>query len=432
MRVLLFVFLILLFFAIRFTGQNLGFPLPQSELVLALGFLILAGFLLGNIIKSYRLPRITGYIIAGIFFGPYILGFLPKSTTEDLAFINSLALNIIAFTAGGELNFKKIKKRTKAIFLVILFRFLFLFSLTLLLVFTMSRWVPFFQGKSLELLLGIGLLFSIIQTAISPATNLAVITETDAQGPVTDLVLTVTVAMDLLVIMGFAVIYSVANILMDSGANIDFRYFLGTAREIVGAILLGIITGFGVILYIRFVKKELVLFLIALAFILAEIGSLTHTDTILICLTSGIVVENYSDLGEPFIKAIEKGSSIIYVVFFVIAGATLNFRALSEGWFLVILLVMVRLVGTFGSTRLGAVIAREGVSSKNYAWTGFLGQAGVSLGLALLVQKRIGGEIGNYIATMVFASIAVNQIIGPVLFRLGLEKSGEINAERTD
>ena len=82
---------------------------------LVLGFLLLAAYSTGFVLEKVKLPKITGYIVAGLVFGPHVLRLTPKESIVDLSFINSLALAFIAFCAGGELKISSIKKQFKSI-----------------------------------------------------------------------------------------------------------------------------------------------------------------------------------------------------------------------------------------------------------------------------------------------------------------------------
>ncbi|MFZ0390242.1 MAG: potassium transporter TrkA, partial [Calditrichia bacterium] len=89
-------------------------------------------------------------------------------------------------------------------------------------------------------------------------------------------------------------------------------------------------------------------------------------------------------------------------------------------------LVLVRMVSLYAGSYLGGRLAGAGREIKNYSWMAFSAQAGVSMGLAVLIAQSIPGEIGSSIKSLIIATIAINQIVGPVLCRQALEKAGEI------
>ena len=59
---------------------------------LVLGFMLLAAYCMGFVLARMGLPQITGYIFAGLLFGPFFLDYCNRSAINDLSFLNSLAL----------------------------------------------------------------------------------------------------------------------------------------------------------------------------------------------------------------------------------------------------------------------------------------------------------------------------------------------------
>jgi len=124
------------------------------------------------------------------------------------------------------------------------------------------------------------------------------------------------------------------------------------------------------------------------------------------------------------IRAIEQGSLPVYALFFCLAGAFLNIDALKEMWFLALVLVLLRMLGLFGATYVGARMGGATAAMRQYGWLGFVAQAGVSLGLAT-VLLRVFPEWGAPLQTLIIAMVAINQLIGPIGFRFALIRSRE-------
>ena len=76
--------------------------LPASEVsagvgtVAAVGFLLLAGTLAGNLVELIGLPHLTGYLLAGIVAGPHLLRLFDEHAVRDLSQVNTLALALIS------------------------------------------------------------------------------------------------------------------------------------------------------------------------------------------------------------------------------------------------------------------------------------------------------------------------------------------------
>ncbi len=398
----------------------------HTDSAAALGFLILAAYLAGQLVQPYRLPKITGYLLAGILFGPYVFNLVQEPAAERLDLINRLALGIIALTAGGELRLAKLRRQVRAISTVVGLRFALVpLSVALVLYVFFDALAVAQAGTAAQRVAGVVLL-GLIAAAISPSTTVAVITETQSGGPVTELSLAVAVTIDVAILVVFAPALAFAEVLTQPGGTFQLALMLKVGWEILSAVPLGILFGVGVVWYLRSVREEISIFLVGVVFFAVEFTNAIHSDPVLTCLIVGFVVENYSDQGETLIQAIESSSLPIYAVFFAVAGAALNLNALRARWVAALTIVLVRLGTTVISTNLAARRVTGVPTVRRYLWTGFLGQAGVSLGLAQLIAESVPAPLGTDLRTLIVASIVVNQVIGPVIFRLGLEKAGEI------
>jgi len=179
----------------------------------------------------------------------------------------------------------------------------------------------------------------------------------------------------------------------------------------------------------KLVDREIPIFIIVLSFLASKISSLLNVHALLACMTAGVAVNNFSNKGRDFIEAIEKGSLPLYVVFFAIAGADLNLGILADTWQFVGALVIGRLIFTWLGTLSGAFLAREKPVVRDNLWMGFVTQAGVTLGMAVIVADTFG-TWGTVFKNVIVGTIAVFQLVGPVLFKLSLARAGEIPAGR--
>ena len=70
----------------------------------AIGFVVLASFTVGDLLAGFGLPRITGYIISGLVLGPEVIGVLSEPVVAKMGVFNTLALGLIALSAGLEIE----------------------------------------------------------------------------------------------------------------------------------------------------------------------------------------------------------------------------------------------------------------------------------------------------------------------------------------
>jgi len=423
-RVFGLLVLVLLMGLLIYLPADTGTGVPPLSMLL--GFLLLVGFVLGKIGNNIGLPGITGYLLAGMALGPSCFGILDRESVGDLQLINSFALALIALTAGGKVSLRKIYERLRSFYAVVCGQVLVTFcgvlvSMTLLLDLLAEDFVAGVPSRFV-----VGLLFAVVALANSPSSTVAVIVETGARGRVSEMVLGVTIVKDLVVIVAFAFALSIGFTLLEVGSGAGSSYFMaGMAWEIAGSIFCGVLIGLGIIAYMVFVNAEIPVFIIALSFISSKASSLLGLHPLLVCMVAGLVVNNLSRRGREFIEAIEKGSLPIYVVFFAIAGADLDLGVIAGTWELVLLLVASRSIFTWLGTWAGSVAGGEEPVVRENLWLGFFAQAGVTLGMAVMVADTFPGW-GTTFKNVVVGSIAVFQLAGPVLFKYSLARAGEL------
>jgi Kef-type K+ transport system membrane component KefB len=211
MNTVVLIVIFLLMFLLR-SSLFAPFINPAFSPTISLGFILIFAFLIGKKIKRLRIPQITGFILAGIFCGPYVMKFLSVKDVSNLQLLDGLALSLIALTAGGEMRLAQLKRDSRAITLILLFQTVIIIIGFVVFGFLSRSIFPFFsevtliQGFSLSLLLGT------LATATSPSTTIAVITESNAKGKYTDIILSTAVVKDFLVICLFAFALSAARV----------------------------------------------------------------------------------------------------------------------------------------------------------------------------------------------------------------------------
>ena len=413
---------------------DLGFE--DARPTLSFGFVLLAAYLGGDILSRLRFPKITGYILVGILFGPHVLDFVTSETVEGLKLIDDLALTFIALAAGGELRLSELRNRRRSILLTVLFLTTLVFAGVTVFTVSARSLFPFLADRPFVEVVVVGALLGTFAVARSPSSAIAIISECKARGPFTEMVLGVTVLMDVLVIIVFASVVSVCRALIVPDGALDVAFVAMVFVEIAGSIVAGALLGLLIALYIAKVRADLAVFILAVGFLVTFVSRqfahfLEHTyelefhlEPMLICLTAGFLVTNFSRFGEVFMEKIGRSSLPIYVVFFALVGADLDITALETTWMIALLIVGVRGGLIWIGAYLGARLSGDPMRFRRVSGLSFLTQAGVSLGLAGIVENRFPGW-GTALATTIVAVITVNQIIGPVAFKLSLGYVGE-------
>lgn len=402
-----------------------------GRLTLSLGLVILAGYLLGEIGADFKLPRITGYLLAGMLLGPHLSGLLSKEFLGNIALIDQIALALIALSAGGELYVSSLKARWKGIAVITLFQAVLVLLGGAAAFYWISGSLPFLSAADTTGRLAAALVFGVIAIAQSPATTIAVITESRASGPFTETVLGITVIKDVLVIVLFTLLVPLVKMMELSQEGMDFGIVWNLGGEIVLSAAAGVAAGWGISFYLKHIRKDPVLFILAFCFLVSEGSKTFHLDTLIVCIMAGAWVANTSERGETMIKMIEQSSLIVYVVFFTITGALLDLNALYACFGVALFLTLARMGAMYAATTPAAWISGERHASIHTLWMAFLAQAGVSLGLVTILARE-GISWGRELQTIVVAVIAMNQIAGPILLKYALKKTGEtLDAKRT-
>jgi len=421
--------------ALLYGAMQLIIPLdrqhgPGAVTLLTFGFLVLAAYTSGELASLVKLPKITGYLVAGLLFGPAVAGTVTQAATTELDPVSRLAVALIAFLAGAELRWGELKERARTIFTMLGTEMSLSFVGIALVLWIVRAHVPFLQGVSDGQVIVLCALFASVSIVHSPAVTMALLTETRAHGPVARTTLGIVLVADVLVVLVFSAMLTMARAVVPApGGGPELSAGI-IAWEILGALLVGGVLGVAVAIYMRFVQRELLLFAIVVAFFGAEIARLAHVETLLTLLTAGFITENVTknEEGRELLHAMERSAGPVFVVFFALAGASIHITELAQLWPLALAVVGVRGAMIFTGSRLGARWSGAAPVVRNNVWLGLISQAGVAIGLATILASAYPSR-GAEMQTLILSAIAINEIMGQVLFQVALRRSGEIVGE---
>jgi Kef-type K+ transport system membrane component KefB len=391
---------------------------------LAFGFLLLAALQSGHIFHALGLPHLTGFLLCGAVFGPEALGLLTPGMVGELALVKRVAVGLIALLAGCELNFKALKPRMKSIGLVSLFGLGAEAVLLFPLLFFLSPVLPVTASMDTAQRAVVCLVATNVLCALSPSVVMGILSETRAQGPLSELCLSIVVIADLFITVAFSLTSGVVGaVFPETGQASGFN-------ALAAHLLLSIAAGaaFGAIsaLYIRRVGLRIGLFIFGVFFVVAEAGEALHLDPLLTGLSAGIFLENLSPVsGHVVIRETEKASMPTFAIFFAVVGAEVHINDFLAVAPYGVAAALTRALGIWVGARVGAKAAGVEPRIAKLLPLGLLPQAGVAIALANLVKNSFP-PWGEGLAILLLGTIVVNESIGPVLFRLGLARAGEI------
>ena len=403
-----------------------GAELPTTAL--ALGFTLVVAMVTGELLRRFHLPRLTGYLLFGVLIGPYLGNVITEPMARQLQTVNGIATALIALIAGLTLNFERIGRRiagtTRMIVTTLSIAMAGLFAVAWL----AWAWLPIAPDAAGTAKLTMVALFVIIVVSFSPTMTAAVISETGARGRLSDLVLAIVVVADLVALVLFSLALQFARVALAEAATSDVNALVRLAWEIGGATAFGTLVGALFALYLRYVAREVTLVLLGVCALLSQVGATQGFEPLIAAMAAGMVIQNVAvPQGDALKVAIQRGALPVLVVFFVTTGASLQLDALTRMGFLAIALVGVRValirLGVLAGLRASGIDRRTGT----YVWTGLISQAGITLGLASVLASEFP-IWGSRVQTLLVAVIAIDELVGPLLFRTGLARAGEIDA----
>ena len=403
---------------------RIGEPPGTAGTSLALGYVLLTAFFAGRVASSLRLPKLTGYLAAGVLVGPHGLGLVGSGMVDQLGIVNGMAVALIALTAGTELDMVGLRPLFRTILWTTVFA-VFGTQLILGVAFFAGRSVfPFLAELAFLPAVAMCLLLGIVVSASSPAVVVALRDELEADGPVSRTVLGVVVFSDLLVILAFALVATIARVLVGEGTGEAVGLGL-VAWELAGSLLIGAALGATIAVYLSRVRAGSALFVLMVTFVMAEVGARLHLDALLLALGAGVFVRNATRFGEELQRQITAGSLPVSIVFFAVAGAGLHLDVLPVVAVPALVLVAIRAASALTGARLAARMTKAPETVRRWAGFGLLPQAGLALALSLLLARSFP-ELGEHAAALTLGIVAINELFAPIAYRFALARAGEI------
>ena len=404
----------------------------QTNTILLAGIILVVGYLFGKIANLLKLPKITGYITAGILLEPSFSGILPKSIIEHSGIISNFALCIITYAIGGSLCFKNIRKLGKNIMWMTVLEAEFAFLLVSGGLFLMFTFLGKFGNVAIQPIyfVPLSLLLGALASPTDPTAALAIKEEYKAKGPVTTTILGIAAFDDATGIINFSIATAVA-VLVLGGAGGNLAQAISFPLI---TILLSIVIGIAFALLLLVVAKKvedkgvMVVLILGALFLCFGVSQLLNLDELLSTMVLGCAVVNWAkDTEKFFISIRDYFEELVFVIFFVLAGANLNFSVLKSSIAIVSVFVLLRTIGKVSGVYLGGVISGAESKIKKYTAFGLIPQGGIVVGLALLIgQNPKFSEISGILLNIILGTTVFHEFIGPLLAEIGLKKAKEI------
>ena len=380
------------------------------QFLLALGGILLFGLVASTLGRRTFLPRVTLLLLFGVIIGKEMLNIIPAIFFERFEIIASMALLMVGFLLGGTLTIESMRQSMGRVLWI---------SLSAAIVTTLIVSLGLVGvGVSID----IAILLGCIASATAPAAIFDVVTESNFKGPFKNLLLSIVALDDAWALILFGVGVAVVSSLNGYGA--DNSSILLAIKDIGGAILLGLLIGFpAAYLTGRLEPGQPILSeALGLVFVCGGLAIWLGVSFLIASMVLGAVIANFAKHHEYPFHAIEGIEWPFMMIFFVLAGASLELKSLGEVGLVGIVYVFCRIVGKLLGTRIGGQCSRADQQTKNWMGVALLPQAGVAIGMALVASSYFP-EHGQTLLSVVIGSTIFFEIIGPVFTRLALQRA---------
>ena len=384
---------------------------------------MVAGVAGGALADRLRAPHVAGQILAGVLIGHAGLDLFSAETVDGLAVVTEFALGVIAVSIGDHLNIRRMRNAGRRVFLLLLTEA----TLTPLVVFGVVYAV---RGE-----LWLSTLFAAMAISTAPATVIALIKQRRARGV---FVKTLSAAVALNNIACVA-LFEVARLLAGAALAPELTTSLGEvlgqlARQLGGATLVGACGGLLLILVTRHEVRtdRLVAATFVTVIIVAGVALQLGLSVLLSCLALGFTLANGTpgkeELGGAAFENVEVA---VLAAFFTLAGMHLEFSLVIPAGVTALALVGGRVVAKLASAGAAMQLAGATRAVRRLLGVALMPQAGVAVGLILLVQRDPAlASIAEVFLAVGLTTVMINEIGGSFLTDLALRRSGEAGRAR--
>lgn len=395
--------------------------LITSNILLNIGMIAIISLIGSVLLKKFSFPAVLVYIIIGMLISPSVLNLINPTLLSYDSLITQITLSIIAFSIGETFLIKNLRYIGKPGAVLSILQAVFTTVIVAGGLLLFNKW--------LHLSIPAILLLGTIAAATAPASTFMVIREYKAKGPFTNFLLAAVSIDDAVGILLFDIMVVVSKLMLGkSMVNVGFSIFVPVI-DIILSLGLGIVLGLILAYTCQRINGSSAYLIFTLGLILFATGLCAsfHLSYLLCCMALGGAFANFSNKSTEVFSVVENFSPPIMLMFFIVSGANLDITILSTVGWIGLATIILRSIGKIWGTQLAGKIAHLPPKISKYLGYAMLPQAGVAIGFALSVKNTFP-EFG-FITTIVVANVVYSQIIGPLLAKYALFKTGEASVE---
>ncbi len=392
--------------------------------LLTLAVVLVAGVLSGEAAKRVHLPSVTGQLLVGVLMGPSVLRLFDQDALHGLEPITHFALGLMAVDIGNHLHVRRLRNAFKRLTLLLLLEA----TVTPAFVFAAVLIVPNADWT-------VGLLLAALAISTAPATILAVVKETRSKGVFVKTLIAAVALNNVACITLFETARTITRVSLNPQTTAGaLDVFAAPLSQLGLSILLGALAGGALIAATRRVHRPDSLATASIIAILLILGlaELVGISSLLTCLFLGVTLANLTPEKEEIGHAVFANfETAILAVFFTLAGLEMDLSYAIPGGVLALLMVVARLAGKIVAARLAMGMAGATDRIRRCLGPALIPQAGVAVGLMLLVREDPAfSSINDLFLAVGLTVVTINEIIGPVMTRIALARSGDFGKDR--
>ncbi|MFR9153698.1 MAG: cation:proton antiporter [Hungatella sp.] len=389
-----------------------------TRVLLILSVILFAGFIMTRLTNTLNLPKVSGYIMAGILIGPCGLNLIPVEIIGHMGFVSDLALAFIAFGVGKFFKKEVLLKTGSRIIIITLFEALLAGVL-----------VTLFCVGVFKMEWNFALILGAIATATAPASTMMTINQYKAKGEFVNTLLQIVALDDVVCLLAFSIVAGIAG--RTGNEELTMSTVLMPVVYNILALGLGFFCGYFLSRLLIPARSKDNRLILAIAMLLGISGICASLDIspLLSCMIFGASYINLTS-DKKLYRQINNFTPPVMSIFFIMSGMNLDLSALTTVGTVGLAYFIVRIIGKYLGTYISCLITGTSREIRNYMGLALIPQAGVAIGLAFLGQRLLPEEMGKLLLTIILSSSVLYEMVGPVCAKMSLFLSGSITTEK--
>jgi Kef-type K+ transport system membrane component KefB len=390
-----------------------GWPLSAGPLVW-FALLLLTATIAGELVsRLLKLPRILGYVAAGIALGPPGAGLIGVGELKELRLFLEIAVGLILFELGQRVDLGWLRRNP------------WLLGTSLL-----ESALAFVAVFGVLWLLDTNPLLAAAAAAVGVATSPAVVTtvakELGAQGQVTERLLLLTALNTIYAFLAVTMLFAVLHL--------EYRgswaaMLLHPLYVVGGSLLIAFLAAGAMLWLLQPLRKSdetqfiVVVAMVVLAVMLAAQAKLS----VAVALLGFGVFTRLLDRHRRFVSlSFGRGGLLFVVMLFALTGASLDLKPLlaPATLFTAIAVIAARFAGKSIGVFALAVPSALGVRKASLLSIGLLPMSGLAV-VSVQDASALYPEFGSRLAAVVLTAVAVLEVLGPLAAHFALRRAGE-------